>query len=62
MIVCLPIASPIRSSMTVNSSEYPLDVCSLVASRYFAASSVLNKSNDAHEDYNDYDDEMIPSE
>ena len=38
-----PIASPIRSSMTVNSSEYPLEVCNFVASKYLAASSVLKK-------------------
>ena len=45
--------------MTVNSSEYPLDVCSLVASRYLAASSVLNKSNDAHEDDNDDEEDTF---
>ena len=37
-------ANPIKSSITVNSSVYPLDVCSLVASKYLAASSVLNES------------------
>ena len=34
-------ASPMRSSMTENSSVKPLLVCSLVCSKYLAASSVL---------------------
>ena len=39
----IPMASPMRSSMTENSSVKPLLVCSLVCSRYLAASSVLGQ-------------------